>query len=61
MASSGSFSTSKYAVRYLTFNWSVASQSIDSNKTVINWNIKGAGGDTYSWYMEGNFKVVCCI
>lgn len=58
MASSGSFSTSKYAVRYLTFNWSVASQSIDSNKTVINWNIKGAGGDTYSWYMAGNFKVV---
>lgn len=58
MASSGSFSTSKYEVRYLTFNWSVSSQSVDSNKTVINWNIKGAGGSTTSWYMAGNFKVV---
>lgn len=58
MASSGSFSTSKYEVRYLTFNWSVSSQSVDSNSTVISWNLKGAGGSTTSWYMAGNFKVV---
>lgn len=58
MASSGSFSTSRYDVRYLNFYWSVASQSIDSNQTVINWSLKGAGGNAYSWYMAGNFRVV---
>ncbi|XVG96567.1 DUF859 family phage minor structural protein [Eubacteriales bacterium KG125] len=58
MASSGSFSTSSYDVRYLNFYWSVASQSIDSNQTVINWSLKGGGGNSYSWYMAGNFRVV---
>lgn len=58
MASSGSFNTSAYSVRYLTFNWSVASQDIGSNSTVINYSLKGAGGSTTSWYVSGNFKLV---
>lgn len=58
MANSGSFNTRAYEVRYLTFNWSVASQSIDGNYSVINWNLRGAGGNTTSWYMAGNFQVV---
>lgn len=58
MASSGSFNTSGYSGRYLTFSWSVASQSIANNQTTINWNLKGAGGPTNTWYKSGNFKVV---
>lgn len=62
MASSGSFNTSAYGSgdyhRYLTFSWSVKSQSVASNKTTISWTLKGAGGSTNSWVQSGNFKVV---
>ena len=58
MASSGSFNTSSYSGRYLTFNWSIASQDIGNNRTVINWDVKGAGGSTTNYYKAGNFKVV---
>lgn len=58
MASSGSFNTSGYSGRYLTFSWSVASQSIANNQTTINWNLKGAGGPTNTYYKSGNFQVV---
>lgn len=57
MASSGSFNTSSYAGRYLTFAWSIKSQDVATNKTVISWSLKGAGGDS-TWYKSGNFKVV---
>ena len=58
MASSGSFNTSGYSGRYLNFSWSVASQNIANNQTTINWNLKGAGGATNTWYKAGNFQVV---
>lgn len=58
MASSGSFNTSGYGDRYLTFSWSVKSQDVTNNRTVINWTLKGAGGSTYDWYMAGNFKAL---
>ena len=58
MASSGSFNTSGYSGRYLTFNWSVASQNIANNQTTINWNLKGAGGPTNNYFKAGNFAVV---
>lgn len=58
MASSGSFNTSAYSVRYLTFEWSVASQDIGNNRTVINYTLKGNGGSTSAWYKAGNFKLV---
>lgn len=58
MASSGSFNTSGYSGRYLTFAWNVASQDVANNRTVINWSLKGAGGSTTNWFMSGNFKVL---
>ena len=58
MASSGSFNTTGYQGRYLTFSWSVASQSIANNTTTISWTLKGAGNAQSSWYRSGNFKVV---
>lgn len=58
MASSGSFNTSGYSSRYLTFSWSVASQNIANNQTTINWSLKGAGGATNNYFKAGNFAVV---
>jgi hypothetical protein len=58
MESSGSFNTSAYSSRYLTFSWWVNSQDIGNNKTNIGWKLVGAGGTTTSWYTSGNFKVV---
>lgn len=39
MASSGSFQTNEVLWCYVTFNWSVASQDIQNNRTTINWNV----------------------
>lgn len=58
MASGGSFNTSGYSGRYLTFAWNVASQDVANNRTVINWSLRGAGGSTSNWFMSGNFKVL---
>lgn len=58
MANNGSFSTSDYDGRYLTFSWEVNYQSMESNQTTISWRLVGAGGSSYTWYMAGNFKVV---
>ena len=58
MANSGSFNTSGYSGRYLTFSWSVKSQNTSTNQTTINWSLTGAGTASASWYMAGNFKVV---
>ena len=58
MANSGSFNTTGYQGRYLTFSWSLASQSTDTNSSVISWSLKGAGNASSSWYNAGNFKVV---
>lgn len=59
---SGSFNTSgytgDYGKRYLVFSWSIKEQDIKANKTVINWTLKGAGGQDDYWYKAGNFKVV---
>lgn len=58
MASSGSFNTTGYDGRYLTFAWSEKSQSVSNNETVINWSLKGAGSGGVDWYKAGPFKVV---
>lgn len=58
MASSGSFNTTGYQGRYLTFAWSVSSQSVANNTTTIAWTLKGAGTAQSNWYRAGNFKVV---
>lgn len=62
MASSGSFNTSGYSTDYgtacLTFSWSVKTQDPATNKTVINWSLKGAGLDSGHHIKAGGFKVV---
>lgn len=57
MASSGSFNTSAYNNRCLTFSWWINSQDVGNNKTNIGWQIVGAGSKT-GYYTSGNFKVV---
>ena len=57
MANSGNMTTNASYNRSLTFNWSVKSQSVSGNYTIINWNIKGSGGDTQSFVKAGNFNV----
>lgn len=57
MAKSGSFNTSSYDNRNLKFSWSVVSQDIETNKTVINWTLEGDGSKT-GWYSCQNIKVV---
>lgn len=57
MASSGSFSTTGYEGRYLTFSWSISSQSVANNTTTISWSLKGDGGGTKYFYTQ-NIKVV---
>ena len=58
MASSGSFNTTGYQGRYLTFAWSVSSQNVANNSTTISWTLKGTGTAQSNWYRAGNFKVV---
>ena len=53
---SGSFNTTAYSGRYLTFSWTLRSQSTDSNQSVINWELRSAGGDT-QYYMTAPVRV----
>jgi hypothetical protein len=57
MANKGSFDTTAYGGRHLTFSWSIKSQDPKTNKTVIDWSLKGAG-DESGYYKAGGFKVV---
>lgn len=57
MASSGSFNTSGYNGRYLTFSWTEKSQSIPNNTTTIEWTLKGAGAANVGYYNAQNIKV----
>lgn len=57
MASSGSFNTTAYSGRYLTFSWTLQSQNPANNTSTIAWTLKGAGGNS-GYYISGNFKVV---
>ena len=55
MATSGSFTTGTYGgVRSITFNWSLAGQSIDGNYSDINWNFVGSGSNSSTWYYTLN-------
>lgn len=57
MASSGSFNTSNYEGRYLTFAWQILSQSVANNTTTISWTLKGAGVGQAGYYDTQNIKV----
>lgn len=50
---SGSFTTTSYSGRSITFNWSLASQSIENNTSTINWSFVGSGSAT-SWFNTRN-------
>ena len=52
---SGSFNTTAYSNRYLTFSWS-ATQNIAANQTTISWSLKGAGSYT-GYYRAAPFTV----
>ena len=58
MATSGTFKTSAYDGACLQFDWSLKSQSIVNNQSVISWTLKGAGIRSGYWYMAGSFKCV---
>lgn len=58
MASSGSFHTDSYEGRYLSFDWSVKSQSIDANSTPISWSLTGGGTAVSGYYYTQNIKVM---
>ena len=53
---SGSFDTTKYGSRYLTFSWT-CTQDISKNQSTISWSLKGAGGTSTSYYMAAPFSV----
>ena len=58
MASSGTVNSNAYSQRYVSFSWSIKSQSIANNQTTISWTLKGAGGPTNNYFMAAPFKVV---
>lgn len=57
MALNGAVNTTAYDGRYLKLNWS-ATQSIADNKSIITWELVGAGDAKYGYYTSGAFKVV---
>ena len=57
MATSGSFNTSGYEGRYLTFSWSEKSQNIAANTTTIEWTLKGGGTGVSGYYHARNIKL----
>lgn len=58
MATSGKISSNGYQGRYITFNWSLTTQSIAANTSTISWRLEGDGNAQSSRYKAGNFKVV---
>lgn len=58
MATSGKISTNGYEGRYITFSWTLSSQSIQANTSTISWRLEGDGTGEVSRYKAGNFKVV---
>lgn len=58
MATSGTFKTSAYDGACLQFDWTLKSQSVVNNQSVISWTLKGAGIKSGYWYMAGPFKCI---
>lgn len=54
----GSFNTTGYEGRCLTFEWWVNSQNLETNKTNIGYKLYGAGGQSGIYYRAGNFKLI---
>ena len=58
MATSGKVSSNGYQGRYITFSWSLTTQSIAANTSTISWRLEGDGTGQSSRYKAGNFRVV---
>ena len=58
MTTSGTFKTSAYEGACLQFDWTLKSQSVTNNQSIISWTLKGAGIKSGYWYMAGPFKCV---
>ena len=58
MATSGKVSSNAYDGRYISFIWSLTSQSVKANTSTISWRLEGDGTGSVSRYKAGNFKVV---
>ncbi len=58
MATSGKVSSNGYQGRYITFSWSLTTQSVAANTSTISWRLEGDGTGQSSRYKAGNFKVV---
>lgn len=58
MATSGKVSSNGYQGRYITFSWSLTSQSVKANTSTIAWRLEGDGTGQSSRYKAGNFKVI---
>ena len=58
MSTSGKVSTNGYQGRFITFSWSLTTQSIAANTSTISWRLEGDGNAQSSRYKAGNFKVV---
>ena len=56
MATSGTLKTSAYEGACLQFDWTLKSQSVTNNQSIISWTLKGAGIKSGYWYMAGPFK-----
>lgn len=58
MATNGSFNTPSYMDLSIKFEWSVKSQSVDNNSTVISWLIRGDRPSNITGMLTcGNFTV----
>lgn len=55
MATSGSFNTSGYSGRHITFAWSRSSYDVGGNYTRIHWTLTANGGSA-SWYSTGPIR-----
>lgn len=58
MATSGSFTTTSYEGRSLTFSWNRTNYSVANNTSTIAWSVKGSGSYTGGWVTCGDIDVV---
>lgn len=58
MATSGSFTTTSYEGRSLTFSWNRTSTNIANNTSTIAWSVTGSGSYTYGYVTCGDIDVV---
>lgn len=58
MATNGKVSSNAYDGRYIALNWSLTTQNVKANTSVIAWTLAGEGTATQEKYLAGGFKVV---